>query len=202
MKSRILTYEGRQLCSARDPLKEAKAWCDLVLAPEGLRRGTFEPSHYWVIGLGAGFHIAELAQRRSDSVISVVEWRPNLLESFTSWGNGLRGQVLVENVQSAEDIFQTKSFQIYGLQFSSIFRYVPCLQGSELWSRTIESHLLGQSFEGFSRISQLMDIAVPGLETCVRPQQNLNIKMIDALFDGAAISDEKKIVSLLRELVR
>jgi hypothetical protein len=196
MKARELIFEGRQLCSSRDPLKEARIWCDLMLASE--KNG---PSgHYWVIGLGAGYHIEELARRRNESVISVIEGRESLAHTFSSWGKALHGQVLIENISSSAELFESPSFLIYGLEFSSIFRFAPCLQGAESWASCLEADLLGRSAIGFKTISKLMNISVPS----DRIQNNceISIKTIDSFFDGAPMSEEKKIVSLLKELVR
>jgi hypothetical protein len=201
MSLRELTYDGRQLCSSRDPLKEAKGWCDLMLAAE--KNGP--ASHYWVIGLGAGFHIEELARRRNESVISVIEFRESLVDSFledSSWGKALRGQVLVERVSGTQELFQSRSFLVYGLQFSRVFRFIPCLQGLEDWSSAVESDLLGRSPSGFKTISKLLDLSIPGFESRIRENESINIKMIDSLFDGAPMSEQKKMVSLLKELVR
>lgn len=71
----VFNHKRMILHSKYDPLREARVWCD----KEADRVKTDEP--ILVIGLGAGYHIQELATRYPQNEINVVEFN----DSFYKW---------------------------------------------------------------------------------------------------------------------
>ncbi len=202
MAARTSTYNGYQLCSSRDPLKEAGLWCDHLEKNESFLGRNSNATHYWVLGLGAGFHIEELARRKSQSVISVFEPRVQCRADFAEIGTSLSGQVIIEDIESTQDLFNSRSFQIFGSSTMSVYRFAPSLHQLEGWARSIEEALLGRSAEGFLKISQMLGMSIAQNSDRLEKVVSANIKEINALLDGAPMNSEKQLVSLLRELVR
>lgn len=197
MNQRLRSYAGLNLCSTRDPQKEGERWCDLVLTSE-----KEVARHYWVIGLGAGYHLEALAKRRPNSVISVIECRQEIIDAPNQWDTTLAGQILIEKVRTSVELFATKSFEIYGLEFSPVYCFVPALQGIESWSQRIYADLLGYSNTSFRYLAEKMKLSLNQNSATSYPEAIINIKHIDREVGGLEARQDKKIVQLLRELVR
>lgn len=195
MKTRLHSFDGLSLCSQRDPVREAQQWCDHVLVggPE---------ERYWVLGLGAGYHVQALAERCPKAVIAVIEFRKPILESFASWGAPLRGQVLATYVENPQDILTSREFELLGLSFPPVLSFMPALQGLEGKARQTEAHLLGKTAESFSIAARHFGFNLESSGQRLAGLEQFNIKTIDSLFDGQSATQERKIVSLMRELVR
>ena len=202
MMARQETFLNQRLCSSRDPIREASLWCDQLEKNECFMQREAQSSHYWVVGLGAGYHIEELAHRKPKSVISVLEFREDLIVNFTHWGSALRGQVLVEKVENISSVFETGSFRAYGLNHSSVYTFMPAVMGARAWAESLQQGLLARSAEGLHLYSQEMQAdfheAVRGHSLA----QGVTVKSICNLLDGQPMSAEKKAFTLLRELIK
>jgi hypothetical protein len=193
--ARLTSFQGMSLCSQRDPQREAATWCEAVQSKKS-------EDQYWVLGLGAGYHIEELARRNPKTVICVVEFRKELIELFWAQAPHLKGQVLITHIDRSSNIFHTQVFEIFGLSLAPIFKFFPALQGFEAQAQEVEEHLSGRTPEGFAFFAHHFGF---GLEEKLERVQSLdvfNIKTIDSLFDGIGSTRQKKLVSFLKELVR
>lgn len=63
----VLKKDGRWLASSVDPLREAAGWASTALERSGSRDSIF------VLGLGAGYHVAELLRVRPRGTVTVIE---------------------------------------------------------------------------------------------------------------------------------
>ena len=71
---------GIALCSGRQPQAEAHRWIETL--PKSLFSGALSAGSYAVLGLGAGFHVAALADRYPGSTFFVFDFVDELKAHF------------------------------------------------------------------------------------------------------------------------
>lgn len=202
MRERLSSLNGYQLCSSRDPIREARQWCDHLEATEAYLGRSSDLTHYWIVGLGAGYHIQELALRKPQSVISVIDPRAECHESFSEIAKELSGQVILESVETSQELFCSNSFKIFASSTIAVYKFLPSLQKIESWAATIENSILGQTVESFQEIAQLMSLSINTNRGSNDAHAAVSIKDINTFLDGRVDGQERQMISLLRELVR
>ena len=73
MNGYLIPHDDNYPLAAKDPVLQAEEWC---------RDSLIMDSTCVVVGLGAGFHIAELVKKKKMSKIYVVDSRPGLVNIF------------------------------------------------------------------------------------------------------------------------
>ena len=168
----LIPHENNHSLAGKDPLLEAKQWC----------RDTHTiDSTCVVVGLGAGFHLAELVKQKKMEKIFVVDRRPGLVNVFRKQFPQLRNIVeiiIVENEMSllAHEIMS----EVIETNISAL-AFAPCWPKNDQMLKAFHRHLSGRSSEsltlflkkyGIKRDIQIKD------ET---GQRYLNIKDLELL---------------------
>lgn len=183
----IARDRDRSLCSPRDPLKEARLWCD---HHESVRAF----SVIRVVGIGAGYHLFELARRHPSLVIEAFDSRidlapgscpPALSELAASFGRRLRSRRI------SADPGALASF----IGAVPVLAFRPACGEEEL---AIHRFLLGQDPEAFREGARLS--GYPALASARFPEGlAVNIKSVPV---GTGGERENLLIEALRELVR
>lgn len=183
-------YNGHSLCSTRDPQREASQWVALQ-KPSAL--------HCWILGLGAGYHVAQLAKQYPDVLISVVDHRTELKAKFFKNFPQLDHQVQVEIVSSEEDLLVSKSFALFGENVSSVHIFRPAIQYEQREYDLYSKSLRGQTPKSCVVLSDMMHIGLTS--EAVGRFKEFQIKEILEAVQSEEDGQQYKIIKLLRELV-
>jgi len=88
----VLKKSGRWLASSFDPVREARQWADAVVSGPG------KTDVIIVLGLGCGYHVAELIARRPERSVLTIECDPVVRDHALRFCPELRNQtIIVEN---------------------------------------------------------------------------------------------------------
>lgn len=181
MVSKIFSRDGRILCSPRDPQKEAQQWCQ---RQSQTRLGL----PVLIIGVGAGYHIAEYAERNPNASVFAYDLDGATLQNFREVFGSLKNVKLIGPAE------------VDGLlpQFPYVFVFKAAWQGLEKEFLSAYMYFLGQSKEGFCHQAQII-----GIESKFELNGPMTIKVIsDQATKQNAELEEVKIWKCLRELVR
>lgn len=97
MTEKLPTRNGMNVCSRRDPVKEARAWVSSL----GLRLAEriHKTDRFVVLGGGAGFHLLELSLVRPDAQILVFDPSQEMRDHFQP-SSSIHWCLSVEELQS------------------------------------------------------------------------------------------------------
>ncbi len=99
----LIAYEnGSSLCSKTDPQGEALRWVYSL--------GNIPTDHVVVIGLGAGFHVAALADIHPNIKITVVDNREALVSVFRSQFKDIEDRVEVVIASESRDLLRSDTY--------------------------------------------------------------------------------------------
>lgn len=124
--------------TSQDPWQEARQWCQELLVMD---------RHCVVVGLGAGFHVAELARTKNLEKIYVIDTRPGLVNMFRKQFPELSESVEVIILENANSVLKHEIMDEVIDAGLSAFAFVSCWQNkSEVFS-AIHRHVTGRSRE-------------------------------------------------------
>lgn len=191
--SLVAFEEGQALASLRDPRGEALKWAYSL--------GVLPAEHVVVIGLGAGFHVAALADVDPEVRITVVESRESLIPVFRSQFPDLEDRVEIRVVQTAQDIFRSELFQEVLNHRTFVLTFQECWGAqSEIFTEAF-AHLTGRSVESVRYHFEQFGINMKALY--LNSQQLLSINDVIPVVEAAAIPEtNKQIFRVLGELVK
>lgn len=181
-------WQGRALCSLRDPRKEAVQWA------EGLALRS--PDAVIVVGAGLGYHLFELADRFPKADIVALDGKSELQRT------------LPENLRAEFDARKNRLRVVWGLEdvcrfamqasTASVVRFRPACGDFE---NEIFEDLLGHAPPLFGRRAALLGYDFSKAIAAVPESLAVNVKSLDP--EHLAIdSREAKLLRVLRELVR
>ncbi|NQZ00587.1 MAG: hypothetical protein HRT45_07960 [Bdellovibrionales bacterium] len=195
---RYFVWNGRHICSSRDPIKEAQAWVD------GFDYNFDSVSQAVVLGLGAGFHVVELQNRFPHLTVHVIECQSEFIcPALNLHDQAFRAEVLLTETVS---IFKAQSRlkSILSAPYL-VLRYAPVCNlnretfgeiGNLLTGRTIEALKFQvqkrQGLLGKFQFESLVGDANGSL---------LSIKDLDRAMSPQSNHQEFHLVRALRELV-
>lgn len=182
--------EDQKLCSQRDPTKEAAQWLELQVVSAG---------HLWILGLGAGYHVAAMAQKYPEHVISVVDHRPELRAHFEKSFPACARQVRVELVATEKELLDCQSYRLFGPALSSIHRFRPAISMEQEMYAEFSKALRGQTKASFRFLCEQLEI--PFNEVCFAGISDFQIKEIALAVEAQGPSAARRWVRVLRELV-
>lgn len=87
----VLKKNGRWLASSVDPLREAQQWARQVLK----QTGTESPETAIILGLGCGYHVAELAARKPRGSVIVIDCDREIHEKALDFVPSLKSEKIV-----------------------------------------------------------------------------------------------------------
>lgn len=119
----LISWQGRTLCSSRDPLREGEKWASLVQAKFG--------GKVVILGLGLGYHVQALASLRPDLLIHVFDLHETLLQRF----------------ESPRQVILHKSSSPMYLKFDEVYDFQPAQQGLEKEYQLLKQNLFGVETE-------------------------------------------------------
>ena len=193
-ESSLIAFEaGRALANFTNPQAEALKWSYSL--------GSIPTSHVVIVGLGAGFHVAALADLDPHLKITVVDHRPGLLPVFNSQFSELSERVEVVIFQNAEDLFKTDLFQEVLNQRCFVLSFQECWGESSTIFANAFAHLTGRSVESVK--SHFEDFGINIKAFCMQNKNMLSIKdVLPAVESSNATEKEKNAFRTLGELVK
>ena len=191
--SLIAFEEGQALASMHDPRGEGLKWAYSL--------GGLPAEHVIVVGLGAGFHIAALADVDPDVRITVIESRESLIPVFRSQFPELEDRVEIRVVQDAQELFKSELFQEILNHRSFVLSFQECWGQQADFFTELFSHLTGRSLDSLKYHFQEFGINMKALYNL--PRHNLSINEIASVVEASAMAENKKqIFRVLGELVK
>lgn len=195
---RYFIWNGRHLCSSRNPEAEAVKWLD------SQSQDLESVSQLVVLGLGTAYHVAELQKRYPQKSICVVETQPEFVcPALSLHDSSFRAEVLVTETV---DIFKAQS-RIRTILKSPfhVLKYNPvCSHQSELYSK-IHELLTGRTVEALKfqiqRRSPLQKQFELEQMSAPAKQRLLSVKDLDDALLPDASHEEFHLIRALRELV-
>lgn len=196
----IFTENGRALCSRVDPTKEAQAWVehhaqDIVSAQIVI-----------VMGLGCGYHLAELLKRFPIKKILVLECNSELVERVqAAQGLALSG-VEILSAETVEEMLKAPRLQ---KALSKIFYVAEYRAGTSQhhdFFDELKNYLLARERLGFQfhlrwreDLSEVLDLrAIFLTETYL-----LSIKdLVDSIQPDKRDTPQARVLQVLREFVK
>ncbi len=190
--SRIHSFDGKLICSNRDPNGEADNWVSQFLNLE---------SNVYILGLGAGYHLEKFIEKFPLKSVCVIDNRGSLLNSFRNHSRMNLNKVQFAILNEASELFQLQIINDWAFEKVSILNFYPCQQCDKEFYLNLNKHLKGKSKESSKFYCDRLGLDWD-LISRKEELKNYNIKEFNSLFDGQIKSEQKNIFSLLRELVR
>jgi hypothetical protein len=194
----VLKKRGRFLGSSFDPLKEASSWADRIDNGLGARDFVI------VLGLGCGYHVAELCGRLGAERVVVIENDTELVAQVLGiFPELVKARIIVETDWlnlAANDAFRDALANVFRIAIHG-----PSCQIEPEYFRSVERLLIGRD-----KVSFLLQLkARPDIWTLLDPQkvaavpdEVISIKTLQSLFaDTGAASRERRMWRVLEELV-
>ncbi len=191
--SLVAFEEGQALASLRDPRGEGLKWAYSL--------GVLPAEHVVVVGLGAGFHVAALADVDPDVRITVIESRESLIPVFRSQFPDLEDRVEIRVVQTAQDLFKSELFQEVLNHRSFVLSFHECWGAQAQFFTECFAHLTGRSVESVRYHFEEFGINMKALY--LQPNQLLSINDVIPVIEASAMPEtNKQIFRVLGELVK
>lgn len=185
--------EGHALASLRDPRGEGLKWAYSL--------GVIPSEHVVVAGLGAGFHIAALADVDAQLKITVVESRESLIPVFRSQFPELAERVEVVVVQNVSDLFKTDLYQEIIHNRPYVLSFKECWGAQSSFFAELFAHMTGRSVESVKYHFEEFSINMKALY--FNSKQLLSIKDVLPVVEASVMPENKKqIFRVLGELVK
>ncbi|HEX4926140.1 MAG TPA: hypothetical protein VFV50_18750 [Bdellovibrionales bacterium] len=144
--TRIPKWNGRLLASRVDPLREAVHWADRAEARvRGVRTA-------FILGLGAGFHVQELAKRFSNLNIIAFEPIAELADDFNARSSAPNVTVIVP-FKGALVLSEPRVADAVCASYV-VLRHAPTMKCSEELLTETERWLLGRDDQSFYALLQ------------------------------------------------
>lgn len=145
--TRIPKWNGRLLASRVDPSREAVQWAQRAGARVRGVRSAF------VLGLGGGFHVSELAHRNPSLRIVVFEPASGLVESFLRSAQ-VFSNVVVLNPPRGAQLLNEPAVQAAVCESYVVLRHAPSIRCREDEFADCERWLLGRDSQSFYALLQ------------------------------------------------
>ncbi len=171
-KGYLMPHENNLPLAAKDPIQEAQDWCRDLLVMD---------STCVVVGLGAGFHIAELVKRKKMTRIYVVDSRPGLVNVFRSQFPELEKIVDVVILENGDSLLGHEIMDDVIQMNLSAVAFLPCWPKNDALLRTFHRHLSGRSRESLEIFFKKYGIRKDILIKDEAGQRYLNIKDLELL---------------------
>jgi hypothetical protein len=194
----VLKKHGRFLGSSFDPHKEAASWADRIVNGLGAHDLVI------VLGLGCGYHVAELRSRLGAERVVVIENDAEVVSQVLGIFPELVGtQIIVETDWlnlAANDRFRDALANVFRIAIHG-----PSCQIEPDFFRSVERLLIGRD-----KVSFLLQLkARPDIWAVLDPQkiasmpdEVISIKTLQGIFSASgAASRERRIWRVLEELV-
>jgi hypothetical protein len=134
----LIPFENERSLVAQDPWSQAREWCREILVID---------KECIVVGLGAGFHLAEMIQQKRLSKVYVVDSRPGLVNIFRSQFPELADIVQIILVEDSQSLLQHEIMEEVIEKSLSVFAFTPCWPENDTVFRSFHRHLCGRSAE-------------------------------------------------------
>lgn len=192
--AQLIPFEsGEALASVRDPQAQGLKWAYSL--------GAMPTRHVVVVGLGAGFHIAALADVDPSLKITVIESRDALLRVFWSQFPELENRVEILTLQSPQDIFRTELFTEVLKEAPYVLSFVECWGQQAEFFNEVFAHVTGRSLESIRYHFQEFGINIKA--AFLKSKDLLSLKDTFPVIENSTIPENKKqIFRVLNELVK
>ncbi len=161
-----------QLLTEKDPVQEAQKWCQDSLIMD---------SSCIVVGLGNGFHIAEIVEQKKMMKVFVVDHRPGLMNMFRKQFPELKNIVEIVILESSDRLLRHEIMDQVIRENLSALAFTPCWPKNDNLLATFHRHLSGRSRESlemfFKKYGIRKDIQIKDESG----QRYLNIKDLEIL---------------------
>lgn len=193
-ESSLVAFEaGRSLANFSNPQAEALKWSYSL--------GSLPTKHVIIVGLGAGFHVAALADLDPQLRITVIDNRPGLLPVFHSQFSELKERVEVVIFQNAEDLFKTELYQEVLNQKCFVLSFQECWGESSALFAQAFAHLTGRSVESVKNHFEEFGINIKAI--FMQNRNMLSLKdVLPAVESSQSSENEKNAFRTLGELVK
>jgi len=193
-EAQLIPFEdGQSLASLRDGGNEGLQWVYSL--------GLIPTQSAVVVGLGAGFHIAALADLDPNLNITVVESREALIPVFRARFSHLRDRVNIVIVKEASEIFSTDAFQEAKDNRSYILTFRECWGQQVQLFMGVFSHLTGRSLE--SARYHLEEYGINMKALYLQPGQLVSIKELMPVVESSPLLEyRKQVFRVVNELVK
>ncbi len=195
----ILKLNGRQICTSLNPLREARDW-----VKKNSRRFA-EMKTVIVIGVGCGFHLAEIRRRFENTKIVALDFNQELIDfSAETHGLDLVGAELIK-VGSVTEVAKNSTIRAAIAGSYAVVRFMPCTNQQLEQYNELECTMLGRNILGFKMVvgarARMGEIFNPKVNmAAITSNPTVTIK---SLFEslGPNETSESLMVRALRELV-
>jgi hypothetical protein len=182
----VPSINGNYLCSQVDPIREACRW----LAIQSLQRHDMVV----VMGLGAGYHVLELAKAFPLKQIIAFELFDELIIQFARFG-GQPPNLSVTHFDSPESLLKEKLFEDMAINRIKVVSFLPACQPALPAYQKMVQVVAGRTPDAFLRVSEIRGL----------PKARLEQVKVDHMFsvkDICVHTPNSQVWLLLRELVR
>ncbi len=168
----LIPHENNLSLTGKDPVLEAEQWCrdTLVLDKTCV-----------VVGLGAGFHIAELVKQKKMEKVFVVDTRPGLMNMFRKQFPELHEKVEIIILENGDSLLAHEIMDEVIEHNMSALAFAPCWPKNDLSLRTFHRHLSGRSKESLNLFLKKYGIKKDIQIKDETGQRYLNIKDLELL---------------------
>ena len=184
-----LKWAERNLCSARDPEREALGWLAQIY---------FYGNHLWVLGLGAGYHVNILLRQFPDLHITVIDHRPELLAQFQFSQSEFSSRCQLLYCRNGDDLLNSLEYEDRLSALGAVVEFMPAIHQDLMLYRDFAKNLRGQTSKSFLRIAGGRGLALKRLPESF---EDFQIKFVSSHLSADTASDIKLKIELLRELV-
>ncbi len=193
----ILAQDGRLLSSAYDPVKEAKAWA--VQAQLRLQKHAAAV----ILGLGSGYHVAELLKLEKHKPIIVIEKSSEIARCVRDVSSEFIFESLIVDEDWTRLLDHDELKRIQRLPFCMLKHGPTCQQSAEYYTK-VEKLLLARDKISFlihlrqrpELFSTLDVVRLDRLEPEI-----ISIKTLTKLFKNDQFMEERRLWKVLEELV-
>lgn len=194
--STVIRQQGRLLASLVDPQAEARDWIDRQTALLKDVRTIF------VLGLGCGYHVNELAARFSAGVV-VLEFYSEICTMTQSIHSFDAARVKIECLQNSRQLRQNEVVRRAIAQSFLIVRHGPSMLAQPQFYSECQKQLLGRDWGSLSWQWQLRGL--PSLDPQIQIGNDQALTIHD-LEQTELVQDseerERMLIKALRELVK
>lgn len=196
----VLKKDGRWLASSVDPIREAQQWA----AQAAKQMDSTSSETAIVLGIGCGYHVAELASLRPRGTVLTIDCDGGLYKSALSFLPTLKAEKIVVESDWLKLIDYSEVRDAVGGPYR-VFKHAPSCQLEPDFFAAVERFLLGRDKLSFlvllkarPEILALFDSdLLGGLE-----DEAISIKTLQKIFSSkSGANRERRLWKVLEELV-
>ena len=190
----LIPYEEKKnLCSVSDPQGEGLRWAYSF--------GSLPTKHIVIVGLGAGFHVAALADIHPDIRITVIDNRESLVPIFKAQFEDIQDRVEILIAQESRDLLQSDLYKEIVENRSFVLSFFESWGYQEEVLSTLFAHATGRTLESVRFHLSEMNMNLKAMNTASLELMTLP-ELLPAIESSDMNVDSKQIFKMLGELTQ